>query len=520
MTLDIADNRLNLPAGNFLKNLSGFLIPVLFFLIITALIPFDRVFEYSFDEGLYLMRAYLHMKGYALYKEVWMDQPPVFVLLLSWLFKLFGPSVQAARFLMLSFSALLLWSVYQIISKTRNAAAALCAVVLIVFSAAYVMLSVAVMGSVPAVALSALAMYGIVLYQDNYRKRYLLLSGGVFALAVLTRFFALVFLCGILVGIVMAERAKTSGRNPIAGTMRAGIWWFAAFAAVFLYISFGASSIDFSQLLKPYLLSAGLSGQYDQSLATWLSEEYDVVVLAVCALIFSRRENRKIWSMPLASLIAGVFVFSSHSPIWFYHRLYIVVPLCWLASFSVYALYDRLKPDWRRDIRQLEIKTVFSCLCLCGALTLSVSRIPLKYAGISGLLNSLGSRGPDYPKLMALMKQYRGQTRMVVTDRPIYAFYADLPVHPFLASCSVKRLRTKLLTTEDFIRIIDTEQPEMVLFGGYAMRESRISPRLRQQYVRYTDTAGTLYVLKKIARNSTGLNPNPAVQVKRHGHSS
>ncbi|OGS10574.1 MAG: hypothetical protein A2234_00640 [Elusimicrobia bacterium RIFOXYA2_FULL_58_8] len=502
-----------LSSVSFPKNLYGLAVAGLFFLIITVFVPFGRVFEFDIDEGLYLMRAYMHLKGYALYREVWMDHPPVLVLMLSWVFKLFGPSVQAARLLMLSFSALLLWAVYQIVSRTYDHAAALLAVILVAVSVWYVSLSVAVMGSVPAVALSALALYGVVLYRANLERKYLVFSGAVFALAVLTKFFSLIYLFPMLIGILRAKRVTVAGRNMAEAARYPGFLWFAAFFAAFLLVSFGFCSVNYLQILKPYLASYGAQGHHWQSLAAWLAEEYDVALLAAGVLLFSAREDReKLW-MPAAGVAAGLVVFSLHSPIWYHHRLYFVVPLCWLASSAGYIMLATSKQYWRRDLRELDAKIILPGVFLCGALVLSAARLPVKVAAIPGLL--AGHAQPEYPGLMSLMKKYRGQAGMVVTDRPVFPFYADLPVHPFLVSSSMKRLKTGLLTPGDFIRIIMEERPGMVLFARYRWFDETISPYLGG-YRRYTETTSdfpVLYILE------TPVNPVPRRRYLRQGSS-
>ncbi len=104
--------------------LLSLLFPALFVAGILLLIPLDNVFEYDPDEGINVMKALLHIKGYALYTEIWSDQPPLLTIIMSYWFKLFGLSVYNGRLLILIFSALLLWAFYQIV---RNSWGHLCA---------------------------------------------------------------------------------------------------------------------------------------------------------------------------------------------------------------------------------------------------------------------------------------------------------------------------------------------------------------------------------------------------------
>jgi len=88
----------------------GIAVPALFFITVFLFSHFQKVFQYDPDEGIAVMTALLHSKGHILYKEIWLDQPPFFVLLLSSFFKLFGPSVLLARSVVLALSSFLLWA--------------------------------------------------------------------------------------------------------------------------------------------------------------------------------------------------------------------------------------------------------------------------------------------------------------------------------------------------------------------------------------------------------------------------
>jgi hypothetical protein len=105
-----------------------------------------------------------------------------------------------------------------------------------------------------------------------------------------------------------------------------------------------------------------------------------------------------------------------------------------------------------------------------------------------------------------LMKGYAPKTHMVVTDRLIYAFYAGLPVHPYLATVSSKRIYCGLLTAKDYINIIIKERPELVLLTEETkMLGGNIEPFLKKDYeLSYENECSgniqKLYISKKIKR--------------------
>jgi hypothetical protein len=500
MTVSFKSVFTHLASSSSFRRLLSFLLPISFFVIVLTCVRFANVFEYNIDEGIYTMRAYLYMKGYALYKDIWMDQPPLLVLVLSSLFKILGPSMYLARLLIVLFSTLLLWSVYQIISKTQNTLSALWAVVAIVLSSSYLQFSVAVVSTVPTIALAMLSIYGIVLYQESYKKRYLLFSGGVFGLALMIRFFAIIFLPGIIAEVFIFERKKrTSGENVFARPISASVWWFVVFSAVVLYIAFVAAPISFYQIIQPSMLARKLFFMGAQKISQWFIEAYDILPLALGALFFVKLYHRRLFLVPLLNFIFGVLILATHNPRWPHHQLYVIVPLCWLASFGVYALCRQVGEEWKNRNKPLSRRAALAIFFLSSPFLLSLVTIPSKYNRLTNQLLQQQWSG-DWG-IVNLMKQYSKQTHLVVTDSPIFAFYAQLPVHPYLASCEVKRVKTELLTADDFIAIIKKEKPELILFAGFPAISLRVIPHIKDFYdlvYHSPNRSARLYVLKRI----------------------
>lgn len=491
----------------FFKKSLGLLVALSFFVIILASVHFKEAFEYNTDEGLYLMRSFLLLKGHVLYKQVWLDQPPVLVLLLSWLLKFLGPSVYICRILILVFSALLIWAVYQIISKMQDLFSAVLAVLLIIFSSSYVLWSVSVMAVIPPVSFAVLAIYAMLLYRAGHKVRYLLLSGGLFALALLTKFLTVIFLPALLFEIFRNQKEKSVKENSTASLACAYAFWSAGFLAVFLCISFVVTSVDFYQLWHPYILAKSLHSLTHENVLSWLKKEYDVLILAICALVFLKWRERRLIFFPLISFIFGVFILSNHAPLWPHHRFYLLLPLCWLASVSIYILRNQvsillLNKSGRKRTRPF-ITTAF----LCAALGLSFARMPLKYTRIKKQLTRTIT--PGEAKVVDLMNKYAPEVRLVVTDRPIFAFYANLPVHPHFTLASLKIMSVGIITADDYLNIIRNEQPELVLFARFRMLRKKIAPYLQKDYfLEYQSRDGTsLYVLKRIKKDYSRHKP-------------
>lgn len=489
-------------SGNsILRKLFIFLIPVLFFILVVNFIHFDKAFEYEPDEGIYLSRAYLYNQGYVLYKDIWMDAQPMLVMLLAGIIKIFGPSIFYARALSLIFSSLLIWGLFKIISKTQNSASALFALGLLAFSSFYLKLSVSAMPGIPAVAMATLSAYCIVLYRQNKQKRYLLLSGCLLAIALQLKFFVIIFLPAILGEIIIAEisrrRAKALRSSTLAITL-----WLIALASVYLYVAFIMTSLDFSQMTQPYIIMRSkMQGVFPGRLEImgWMLQDCDIVLLAIGAVIFWGLGQGYCLFVPLSCFLLAAAIFSNHHPVWYHHRILITPSLCWLASFGFYKFFNKNTwSGWIDKSKARRIKDIAAILFFSFALALTIARVPMKYKRIINQTEPFFS--DDQRNVLEIMRQYRGSTHLVVTDRPIFAFYAGLPVHPYLATPSLKRLASGLLKSKDFINIIRKERPELVVLERFPELKKEIVPCLEGSYklaYRSKDGLLQLYILNK-----------------------
>jgi len=161
------------------------------FVLAIRLKPVTQTFEFDYDEGLNLMKVLLYSQGFSLYTQIWSDQPPFLTVLLSHWFSLFGQSIFAARFLILLFSALLIWSFYQIICSSVGRIPALVATLLLFTSWLFIRLSISVMIGIPSLSLAMLSIYMLILYKRYCRKCFVVFSGGLLALSLQTKLFTM-----------------------------------------------------------------------------------------------------------------------------------------------------------------------------------------------------------------------------------------------------------------------------------------------------------------------------------------
>jgi hypothetical protein len=78
-------------------------------------------------------------------------------------------------------------------------------------------------------------------------------------------------------------------------------------------------------------------------------------------------------------------------------------------------------------------------------------------------------RAPFEDRVMRKINQYSDRTNWMVTDLPMYAFRAGIPVPPNLAVISGKRFVSGALTEEDIIETVMEYKPEQVLIGRFEL---------------------------------------------------
>jgi len=422
--------------------------------------PFKDTFEYNRDEGTAVIKSSLFLNGFSLYKEIWCDQPPLFPVILSYWFKLFGPSVYHARILVLIFSCFLLSAFYFTIKILEGHFCAFMAVIFLLLSASYLQLSISVMSGIPALSLAMVSILFLTLYNKLYLKRFLILSGIFMAFSLQTKLSGLFLIPIIILEIIQRKRQNSEKRYR---HLFPALLWLIIMLFVFLYINILFFHLDFQmfiqQLFQPHLTN--IPFLKDNFLILWrmLLTDYDIALLALTSMILVVKQKKKDSFFPLIWLVVITIILLKYKPIWYHYYPLISIPICWLGAiyfakfFSVVTSYTQ--------VRQM----IFFRWITFLLIALTILRLPIKY---SRTQKSLFGEPPTQERhALDFLSKYRKDARWIFTDRAIFAFYAGISVPPELAVISSKRILTNKLEPNYLLNKLEEYKPELMLFTGF-----------------------------------------------------
>jgi hypothetical protein len=465
------------------------LLPILIALIFLAFTfsyyPFREKLQFDSDEGLNLMRSMLVVLGHPLYREVSSDQPPLFTHLLAFVLRMVGFEVNPARLLVLLFSTLLVWSGAQFLQLTWGKLAAILFLPLVLMAPEYLRLSTSVMIGLPSIALAAVAMLFVTLWHQQRHSLWLVLSGFVLALSVLTKLFTGFLAPIFLIGMTASAYFDRRDGGISWKTLRPALIWsvcFASLTAGLGLILVGPQNVWL--IIFPHAAAPTTDwlqgGGYTMN--TRLRAAIPLLLLASGGVLFSIYKRNWLALYPLAWAAVAYGLFSFYSPVFYHHQLLITIPAALLAAAAVgEGLLALLRLRGRTDL--VRFPTWLGAGILIGFVLVSLHYLP---ALDRELLNS--PRLTDFNlratsgklRVLRTMDAYIDQTNWIMTDMPMYAFRVQRPVPPDLATFSSKRLATGSLTDEDILAAMREYHPEQVLMARFEI--PTLEAHLRENY--------------------------------------
>jgi hypothetical protein len=523
------------------------------FVALQCCLPLATAVKIGSDEDYELSKAVLCLNGHRLYTEVWSDQPPLYVSLLTVIWKHFSPAILGPRLLTTASTLLLLGSLFVLVLKTNGRLAAAMATGLLMASPGFLELSSSAMQEIPALAPVTAALCVLLVCPAGKWRANVILGGLLFAVALQMKLIGIVYLPIALLILVLRRlhlpgaAADGDGGIPLksAGATTGISMQFAPLArAVAADILLCGATIALGFACLNWLTGNPLGIQLRQAWAAhvapaqsleygspaehsfdWsiLAKNWDTALPAVVGIVLLFRRAGKRPSLawlPLAWLGLTLAVFSTHRPWWAYYYTHNALPLCWCAAvglaalahwirvsgFGLLSVFGLRSSDFRpQTLRAAHLHLHRPTHVLAASLMVLFCLCALPWLGARLYLQESGIR--HVPKLyncraLKEIERFKPFTQFMFADQPIYSFHSGIPVPPRLAILSLKRFWTGEMSNARIVSELDATRPGLMLLGNDP-GERCFQELLNTHYqLVYEDAANRLYALKSIARKA------------------
>lgn len=331
------------------------------------------------------------------------------------------------------------------------------------------------------------AVLSIILWHITQKKIWLIVSAFCLSLSVLTKLFTFFLAPIIFIGIVLTQasnRKITSWQKKL----QLPALWIIILLSSCLLIFFLFVGIDNIRLLVENHTSARTIDVFQNiELGDSIKNDYRLFLLGLTIwglLIAYQRKQWQLFYLGAWSIIAYLLLVQ-HRPVWYHQVLLWYIPAIAMVG---YALGEIITTGIRFGSRyfrfnQRMILTIFTLGVFYGAVLLvgeqtKTTTKDIKYwcQACSDSVISSSIEG----QFLAEIIQSSSQTNWIITDSPIFAFRAGIPVPPATAVLSRKQLETGNITNQRLINIIRQYQPEQIFFKRFEWAE--VTNYLQQNY--------------------------------------
>ncbi len=455
-----------------------------FILVVLLFYPFRFVFEIDPDEGIQVMKAFLFSRGHGLYSEIYSDQPPLLTLILSVLFKVLGPKVLPARLAVLAFSALLMTSAVVYLHVFWSRLHAILGLLLLVLLPSYAQLSVSVMVGLPAIALAMASLLFLCLWQRGERVAWLVLSACLLSASIMVKLFTVILLPIIVAGLLLAPGRQALQGPGKWGRIRPALVWSATFGLVLGAVLLGlVGPTNVPQLFETHLGVRGIEYFERETLVRHGRDLWPLFLLATLGSGWVILKRAWTGTCFLAWMVVGAAFLTVNTPVWYHQVILIACPACVLGAIGVAEpLAGKTWGGWGR-LCQAALAIAAGVLLVVYALW-AIPRVVGKMdSRLPNLVAGEALRAREYD-LLTLIDYFDPGGKVLVTDRPMFAFRSRRETPPELANLSQKVMRGGIVSEQRIIDLIHATAPPIVLLARFDLPEveSYLDSRYDQVY--------------------------------------
>jgi Dolichyl-phosphate-mannose-protein mannosyltransferase len=467
-------------------------------LLIYSFLPLASALEFGDDEGFEVIKPFLCMKGFSLYKEIWSDQPPLLTVVLTWAFRMWGPTIVTARMVAAGFGVALFVVFFELVRQRSGLWAAVLAGLLLLGSPVVLQLSVSVMLETPAFVMALLSALLLFQWCKHRHTGWLLASGAAMGLALQIKLTACLVGPAMLAEITLAQWFSGKPRW-LRATVQGIAQWSVSFMLVFLAIGIvwarGSLQSSFrSHFAERPTAGWGRAEEHVLPGGLLLRHADGLGAAAIALVLLAARKRWREGAFPAVLLLTVSAIHAVHRPWWTYYYLHFALPLAWLGGLALREMISAAS-GWLAPPLGLTYARTWKGLALLGLAALLLARPERR---LEANIKDLRHRPTvASSRLVATIRQYAGRTHWVYADKVIYAFHAQVLVPPELAVIMFKRFWSGQITTEGIVAACKHYHAEQLVFTDAPAPEW--SELLASQYVlACTENDSTLYVAKSI----------------------
>lgn len=418
-------------------------------------------FSWDSDEGVTLMMARMLRSGYALYTDIWTDQPPLFTASIAAVLSFVGYSVAATRAVAVLYAAIGLFAAALLARELVGRLGSLAAVAMLAITPNFSMLSRAVMPGLPAASLAMLSVALAFVWLRTGQRCYLALSGLMLAFSALVKPIAIVASVPVVLAIILRGLRQPS--SP---------WSWIAKEGALLAISTFVPLLLCLLVYNPRALSEQQVGAYLSSKRAYplnityngrkvwrylFVENRGLSLLAIYGAAVLLKKHLSSASIIVAWLVLTLIALLTHSPLWPKHHLILLLyPLAVLAGGAISHIANGSRNASNRSLSQwvpYVVGLVIIALYLWSLPGMIIADTKLQAA-------------PAEPISQGAVDWLISATQphdFIITDYQMIAFVAGRSVPPNLCNTSEKRIRSGNLTADGLIAATVKYNPKAVL---------------------------------------------------------
>lgn len=453
-------------------------------ILVLKFLPLDRAVEFGGDEGYELIKGVLVSDGWQLYNPVWNDQPPFHTLFLGRVFQLFGKTALVARLVTVTSATLLLLGFYHIVRWRSDRASSALAVCLLVSSPYFLELSASAMLEVPALGLGMAALWAWTMFGTRRTSVWLIVSGFLFAVALLTKLTVLVLL-PVVVYWSISGYWEQEGKQPAKGfnLKFLAVWCIVvaviASSGIALFCPAGTTRIWInSHFSDKTFAAAEIRGL---NLVDVIGEGSNLTFGCAAGGAALWRRGR-VLGPPACLLLTATLFHIYHRPFWYYYLIHLSIPAAWLGGVGSVELLKGIRnmPSGQSTVlRCSQGAALLGWSALCSAIYLEA---PLRLHHEFELL-----RGAPTADESLFLKTIRGRhvtNQWVFTNLRSECFWAGLRIPPELAVIPLKRIWSEQINQEEVLAALNRYRPSQIVIPPRWIALFGLSDYLGQHYHR------------------------------------